>query len=75
MEKQIRITFTQSTIDNLQTYSEILGKDTDSMLHEALEAYFEAQHQKMMQKNQQDDSVMTNLDFNEFWSGVDVDEV
>jgi len=73
MEEQIKITFTQSTIESLQAYSEILGKDINTILHEALEQYFEAQQQKLMKKNLEDDSVLTNLDFDEFWGDVDLD--
>ncbi|HQR73282.1 MAG TPA: hypothetical protein PLH07_01385 [Sulfurovum sp.] len=73
MEEQIRITFTQSTIESLQAYSELLNKDINTILHEALEQYFETQQQKLMQKNRQDDSAMTNLDFDEFWGDVDLD--
>ncbi len=73
MEEQIKITFTQSTIESLQAYSELLNKDINTILHEALEQYFEAQQQKLMKKNHEDDSALTNLDFDEFWGDVDLD--
>ncbi len=69
----IKIEFKQNTVENLQAFSEILKKDINTMLEEALEQYFESEQQKLMEKNQNDESAMTNLDFNEFWDDVDID--
>ncbi len=70
---QIKIEFKQTTVENLQAFSEILNKDVNTMLEEALEQYFESEQQKLMEKNQNDESAMTNLDFDEFWDDVDLD--
>jgi len=70
----IRIEFKQSTIENLQAFSEILKKDINTMLEEALEQYFQSEQEKLLEKNQEDENAMTNLDFNEFWDDVDLDE-
>ncbi len=70
---QIKIEFKQSTVENLQAFSEILNKDINTMLEEALEQYFESEQQKLMGKNENDESAMTNLDFDEFWDDVDLD--
>jgi tRNA A37 N6-isopentenylltransferase MiaA len=69
----IKIEFKQTTVENLHTFSEILKKDINTMLEEALEQYFENEQQKLMEKNQHDESAMTNLDFNEFWDDMDLD--
>ncbi len=69
----IKIEFKQNTVEDLQAFSEILRKDINTMLEEALEQYFESEQQKLMEKNQNDESAMTNLDFNEFWDDVDID--
>ena len=69
----IKIEFKQSTVENLQAFSEILNKDINTMLEEALEQYFESEQQKLMGKNENDESAMTNLDFDEFWDDVDLD--
>ncbi len=69
----IKIEFKQTTVENLQAFSEILNKDVNTMLEEALEQYFESEQQKLMEKNQNDESAMTNLDFDEFWDDVDLD--
>ena len=69
----IKIEFKQSTVENLEAFSEILNKDVNTMLEEALEQYFESEQQKLMEKNQNDESAMTNLDFDEFWDDVELD--
>ena len=69
----MKIEFKQSTVENLQAFSEILEKDINTMLEEALEQYFVSEQQKLMEKNRQDDNAMTNLDFDEFWGDVDLD--
>ena len=72
MEQQIKIEFKQSTVDNLHLFSEMLNKDINSMLEEALEQYFDSEQKKLMEKNISDDNAMTNLDFDEFWDDVDI---
>jgi len=71
MEQHIQIEFKQSTVDNLHLFSEMLKKDINTILEEALEQYFDSEQKKMMEKNISDDSAMTNLDFNEFWDDLD----
>ena len=72
MEQHIQIEFKQSTVDNLHLFSEMLKKDINTILEEALEQYFDSEQKKMMEKNISDDSAMTNLDFNEFWDDLDI---
>ena len=43
------------------------------MLEEALEQYFNAEQKRLMEKNINDENAMTNLDYDEFWDGVDID--
>ena len=73
MEKNIKIEFKQSTVENLQLFAEILKKDINIILEEALEQYFESEQQKLMDKNHGDENAMTNLDYDEFWDGMDLD--
>ncbi len=72
MQENIEITFKQETVDNLLAFSELLGKDIDTMLEEALTEYFERQQQKLIEKGIEEDASMTNLDYDEFWDGVEV---
>ena len=72
MKENIKIELKQSTVENLQLFSEITGKDINSMLEEALEEYFAAIQKKMLEKNVEDENMLTNLDYDEFWDGVDL---
>ena len=69
----IKIEFKETTVENLQAFSEILKKDINTMLEEALEQYFQSEQEKLLEKNQDDENAMTNLDFDEFWDDVDLD--
>ncbi len=60
------------TIENLMSFSDILQKDINTILEEALEEYFVSEQERLLEKNQSDENAMTNLDFDEFWEGVDV---
>ena len=72
MKENIKIELKHDTVENLQLFSEITGKDINAMLEEALEEYFAAIQKKMLEKNIEDENMLTNLDYNEFWDGVDV---
>ena len=72
MEQHIKLELKQTTVENLKSFSEILHKDINMMLEEALEEYFESQQQKLMEKNLFDENAMTNLDFDEFWDDLDI---
>jgi len=72
MEKIIKIEFKQSTIDELLIYSQILDKEMNVMIEEALEQYFVNEQAKLMEKNIHDENAMTNLNYDEFWDGLDI---
>lgn len=65
-------TLTSDNLENLQNFSEILKKDTNTIINEALEEYFMEAQKKLLEKNLEDENAMTNLDFNEFWDDVDI---
>jgi tRNA A37 N6-isopentenylltransferase MiaA len=73
MKDNIKIEFKQSTVENLQLFSQMLQKDINLMLEEALEQYFDSEQKKLMEKNINDENAMTNLGFDEFWDDVDLD--
>ena len=74
MENNIQFELKQDTVDNLQAFSELLKKDVNTMLSEALEQYFESEQKKLIEKGVGEDATMTHLDYDEFWDGVDLDE-
>ena len=68
----MNITLKQTTVDDLEAFSKILNTDTNSILEEALEDFFQKANEALVEKNQNDENAMTNLDFDEFWDGVDL---
>jgi len=65
-------TLTADNLQNLQNFSQVLKKDTSTMINEALEEYFLQKQKKLLEKNLEDENAMTNLDFDEFWDGIDI---
>ena len=72
MKKEIKLELKHDKLENLEIYSEILKKDINTILDEALELYFKVENEKLLAKNENDENAMTNLDFDEFWDGVDL---
>jgi len=72
MKDTINLELKQDTVDNLLAFSEILHKDINKMLEEALEQYFDSEQQKLINKGIEEDATMTNLDYDEFWDGLDI---
>jgi len=73
MKDAINIELKQDSVDNLLAFSELLHKDINKMLEEALEQYFESEQKKLIEKGIEEDASMTNLDYDEFWDDVDLD--
>ena len=47
-------------------------KDVSWIVEQALEEYFATVQKQLLEKNLADENAMTNLDFDEFWDGVDI---
>lgn len=73
MEKTIQLALKQDSVDNLLAFSELLNKDINIILEEALEQYFDAEQKKLIDKGIEEDATMTNLDYDEFWDGIDIE--
>jgi len=74
MSNGLDFTLKADTIENLKAFSELLKKDVSWILEEALDEYFVKVQKELLEKNMADENAMTNLDYNEFWDGVDFDE-
>jgi len=74
MQNQIKIQFKQSTVENLRLFSQMLNKDVNQILEEALEEYFDAEQKRLIEKNIENEDAMTNLDYDEFWGDVDLED-
>ncbi len=72
MHDTINLQLSSDNIENLETFSEILKKDYNKIFNEALMQYFENEQKKLLEKNIADENMMTNLDFDEFWDGVEL---
>ena len=64
----IKIELKRDKIESLELYAKLLNKDINTMLDEALEQYFVSEQEKLIAKEQN----ATNLDYDEFWDGVDI---
>ena len=65
-------TLTSDNLENLQNFAEILKKNTSTIINEALEEYFINAQKKLLEKSLEDENAMTNLDYYEFWDGVEI---
>ena len=63
----------QKTIENLKIYSQILNKSIDELIEEALDEYFASLEERLLKDSIENENAQTNLSFNEFWDGVDID--
>ncbi|MFK5976011.1 MAG: hypothetical protein QM493_05850 [Sulfurovum sp.] len=72
MKESIKISFKETTIEELELFSNILNKDINTILEEALEQYFHSEQEKLISKNQNDENAMTNFDYDEFWDGMEI---
>jgi len=68
----MQIKINDYNMQNLETFSELKKKDISFLINEALEQYFENEQKKLLEKNLENENAMTNLDFNEFWDGVEL---
>ena len=68
----MKIRITPDNNENLQNFKEILKKNESQMINAALELYFEIEQKKLLEKNLANENAMTNLDYDEFWDGVEL---
>jgi len=68
----MEIKLTQDNFENLEAFSQILKKDASEIINLALEEFFVNEQKKLLEKNIEDENAMTNLDYDEFWDGVDL---
>ena len=69
----INLTIDGENLDNLELFSELLKKDEGTIINMALKEFFINQHKKVLEKDIENENAMTNLDYDEFWDGVDID--
>ena len=67
MENIEKIELTAANMENLEVYSQMLHLTPNQIMNVALEEYFNNLHKK-----QGDENHNTNLDYDEFWDGVEL---
>ena len=72
MEDNIKLELTIDNVENLKLFSQIHKKDINQILNEALAKYFDDEQTKLLEKNLEKENAFTNLDYDEFWDGVDI---
>ncbi len=72
MHEQLHFSLHPSTVEELKLFSQLLKKEYDTILNEALQQYFDNARKRMLEKNFEDENMETNLDFDEFWDGVEI---
>ncbi len=70
----MKITINDYNMQNLEAFSEMKKTDMSTLINKALEEYFANEQKKLLEKNISDENAMTNLDFNEFWDDMEIDE-
>jgi len=60
-------TLDAATMDRLNAFGEMLNKDINTMINEALEQYFETKEEEIARQDP-----MTNLSYDEFWDDLDI---
>ena len=61
-------TLSDENAQNLETFKQLLDKDENVMINEALKLYFEEESEKLQDKNRS----QTNLSYEEFWNDVEI---
>jgi tRNA A37 N6-isopentenylltransferase MiaA len=72
MEDRLKIDLSNDNLYNLDTFSKLLKKDINTIFNEALEEYFIKEQKRLLEKNLENENAMTNLNYDEFWDGLDI---
>ncbi len=68
----INTILTDDNTHNLELFTELLEKDNDTLINEALQEYFINQQKKLLEKKIEKENALTNLSYDEFWGDVEL---
>ncbi len=71
MKKELQCTIDAQTMENLEAFETLLQKDRDTIVEEALRAYF-LRAEELLHARGEDENALTNLSYDEFWDGLDI---
>jgi predicted transcriptional regulator len=73
MSDSLSIVLKAKTVEKLQAYAELLNKEPNTIINEALEDYFTQADKAILEKSMQEKDPDTDIGFDEFWDDVDFD--
>jgi hypothetical protein len=68
------VTLRPETYESLQHYATILKIPPEVIVEQALDAFFTEVNRQLGEGNPLDDNAQTNLNYDEFWDGVQLDD-
>ena len=68
----IKTILTDDNLQNIKLFVQLLKKDENSLINEALEEYFITQEKKLLEKDIENENALTNLSYDEFWNDVEI---
>ncbi len=68
----MQFTLPQSTIEQIELYSNILKRNPSQIIQEALEKYFAEIEQAMLEQGMESEKRLTTFTNDEFWEGLDI---
>ncbi len=66
------IILTDENLQNIELLTQLLNKDKNTLINEALEEYFINQQKKILEKKIENENALTNLSYDEFWNDVEL---
>jgi len=66
------LTLTDNNLENMKLFNELLQKDDNTIINEALEEYFISAQKALVEKQIADENALTNLTYDEFWDDLDI---
>lgn len=67
----MKLSISEDNYLKLEAFEELLKKERSQIINEALERYFKEEEKKLVEEDIKKEQAQTNLDYDEFWDGVD----
>lgn len=67
----MKLSINEDNYLKLEAFEELLNKEKSQIINEALERYFKEEEKKLVEEDIKKEQAQTNLDYDEFWDGVD----
>jgi hypothetical protein len=68
----MEFTLPSSTIEQIELYSQLLKKEPNQIIQEALENYFAQLEKELFENSLENENKLTTFTNDEFWDGLDV---